>query len=156
LHFGACMTAELFRRVVVPTDFSDCAEAAWALAQRVASAVRSEVVLVHVFVEPHLYGETPFSADQTKRTIEEGRKWVEGELERWAAAARDKGLAVRTLILDGVAYQRVVELASEERADLVIMGTHGRGGVSRALVGSVADRVIRSAPCPVLTVRTPE
>ena len=56
----------------------------------------------------------------------------------------------------GPAATQIVELASEERADLIILGTHGRGGVTRALLGSVADRVIRTAPCPVLTVRTAE
>jgi nucleotide-binding universal stress UspA family protein len=155
LHFDEGMASELFHRIVTPTDFSDCAQAAWALTQQVASAMASEVVLVHVFVEPHLYGESLLNVDHTARTIEEGRKWVAGELERWATAARDKGLAVRTQILTGSPYQKVVDLAAEERADLVIMGTHGRGGVSRALLGSVADRVIRFAPCPVLIVRTP-
>jgi nucleotide-binding universal stress UspA family protein len=54
-----------------------------------------------------------------------------------------------------VAYQEIVTLAVDERADLIVIGTHGRGGIDRALLGSVADRVVRLAPCPVLTVREP-
>lgn len=65
-------------------------------------------------------------------------------------------MTVRTVIRKGPAQAEIVALAAEERADLVVMGTHGRGGVSRVLLGSVADRVLRTAPCPVLTVRKPE
>lgn len=78
------------------------------------------------------------------------------ELEKWADGPRAKGITVRTAVLTGSPHQKIVELVKDERADLVAMGTHGRGGVSRMLLGSVADRVIRSAPCPVLTVRAPE
>src|SRR2546425_2078685 len=59
------MASKLFRRIVVPTDFSECAEEAWALAQRMASTIDSEVVLVHVFVEPPLYGESPLTPNAT-------------------------------------------------------------------------------------------
>ena len=55
----------------------------------------------------------------------------------------------------GVPHEEIVALATDELADLLVIGTHGRGGVSRALIGSVADRVVRLAPCPVLTVRGP-
>jgi len=150
------MASKLFHRIVVPTDFSDCAEEAWALAQRIASTLGSEVVLVHVFVEPPLYGEPPLTPDATWQVFEKARKWVEEELEKWAAAARKKEAAVRPVIRMGSAPEQIVELATSERADLVVMGTHGRGGVSRVLLGSVADRVIRLAPCAVLTVRKPE
>jgi universal stress protein A len=150
------MASRLFHRIVVPTDFSGCSEEAWALARRIAGAVGSEIVLVHVFVEPPAYGEAPLPVDSVWQVIESGRKWVEEELEKWAGAARPKGLSVRTLVRTGSPYQEIVNLATDERADLVAMGTHGRSGVSRLLLGSVADRVVRLAPCPVLTVRKPE
>lgn len=150
------MASRLFSRIVVPTDFSGCSEEAWALARRIAGAVGSEIVLVHVFVEPPSYGEASFPVDSVWQVIESARKWVEQELEKWADAAREKGISVRTLVRTGSPYQEIVDLATDERADLVAMGTHGRSGVSRLLLGSVADRVIRLAPCPVLTVRKPE
>lgn len=78
------------------------------------------------------------------------------ELGKWAEAARKRGITVRTVVRRGSPSAEIVALASEEHADLVIMGTHGRAGVSRVLLGSVADRVIRTASCPVLTVRKPE
>ena len=150
------MASRLFSRIVVPTDFSGCSEEAWALARRIAGAVGAEIVLVHVFVEPPSYGEASFPVDSVWQVIESARKWVEQELEKWADAARENGISVRTLVRTGSPYQEIVDLATDERADLVVMGTHGRSGMSRLLLGSVADRIIRLAPCPVLTVRKPE
>jgi nucleotide-binding universal stress UspA family protein len=145
----------LFYRIVVPTDFSDCAEEAWALAQRLAGALGSELVLAHVLVETPLFEEGPFTMERTKRVYEATRKWAEESIEQWAGAARGQGLKVRTVLRTGVPYREIVALATDERADLVLLGTHGRGGLDRALLGSVADRVIRLASCPVLTVRQP-
>jgi len=150
------MASRLFYRIVVPTDFSGGSEDAWALAQRIAEAVGSEIVLVHVFVEPPSYGEASLPVESAWQVIESARKWVEQELEKWAGAAKEKGISVRTFVRTGSPYQGIVDLATDERADLVVMGTHGRSGMSRILLGSVADRVIRLAPCPVLTVRKPE
>jgi nucleotide-binding universal stress UspA family protein len=149
------MPSGLFYRVIVPTDFSSCSQEAWALAQRLAGALGSELVLVHVLVEAPLYGEGPFTIDRTRRVFAAARKWVTETLEKWEADAKGKGLNVRTVLRDGTPYREIVDLATDERADLVIIGTHGRGGVNRALLGSVADRVVRLAPCPVLTVREP-
>jgi nucleotide-binding universal stress UspA family protein len=71
------------------------------------------------------------------------------------AKARAEGLSARVALRTGVAHQEIVALATDERADAIVIGTHGRGGIDRALLGSVADRVVRLAPCPVLTVREP-
>jgi nucleotide-binding universal stress UspA family protein len=150
------VTAEgLFYRIVVPTDFSGCAEEAWSLAQRMAAALGSELVLAHVLVETPLYEEGPFTMERTRRVYEAARKWAEESIEHWAATARGKGVKVRTALRTGLPYREIVLLATDERADLVLMGTHGRGGLDRALLGSVADRVVRLSPCPVLTVRQP-
>ncbi|HEV8440331.1 MAG TPA: universal stress protein [Methylomirabilota bacterium] len=151
------MTADpVFHRILVPTDFSDCAEDAWSLAQRLGGAVGAELLLAHVLVEAPLYDESPFSMDRARNVYEGARKWVESSLEGWASKARSHGLTVRVALRTGAPYQEIVALATEERADLVVMGTHGRGGLERALMGSVTDRVVRLAPCPVLTVRRPE
>ena len=150
------MAPSLFQRLVVPTDFSDCAEEAWAFAQRIAETLGSEVVLVHVFVEAPLYGDPALPVGSAWEVVEEARKWVADELDKWAARARAKGVTVRPVMRTGSPAKEIVDTVTEEGADLVVMGTHGRGGVSRVLLGSVADRVIRLAPCPVLTVRTPE
>jgi nucleotide-binding universal stress UspA family protein len=137
----------------VPTDFSTQSERAWALARRLALAVGAEVVLVHAFVEAPLYSEGPFAADRIREVYASGRAWVQEQLREWEATARAEGLAAKTRLRTGVAHEEIVTAAREERADLVVIGTHGRGGVDRLLLGSVADRVIRLAPCPVLAVR---
>ena len=72
------------------------------------------------------------------------------------AAIREHGFAARWLLRAGAAADEIVKAAADEHADLLVMGTHGRNGLERFFLGSVADRVIRTAPCPVLTVRTPE
>ena len=150
------MASNLFHRIVVPTDFSDCSEEAWALAKRVAGTLGSEVVLAHILVEPIVYGDPALATDSTLQLFEQGRKWVEDELEKWASAARAEGTTVRTVVRTGSANEEIVNLATDERAELIIMGTHGRTGLNRLLLGSVADRVIRFSPCPVLTVRQPD
>ena len=150
------MSPDIFQLIVVPTDFSDCSEPAWTLAQRLAKAVAAEIVLVHVLVEAPLYGEGPLTMDRTRHVFEEARRWATEQLDKKAADAKRDGLTVRTVLRTGSVYGEIVDLATEERADLIIIGTLGRGGMSRALLGSMADRVVRLAPCPVLTVRQPE
>jgi nucleotide-binding universal stress UspA family protein len=148
--------SDVFYRIVVPTDFSACSDEAWELAQRLAGALGSELVLVHVLVEAPLWSEGPFTMARTREVFEAARQWVRAELETRAEAARAKGLAVRTVLREGAPHEEIAALSTDERADLVVLGTHGRGGVNRALLGSVADRVVRLAPCPVLTVRRPD
>src|SRR6266545_4424769 len=97
-------TDRVFYRIAVPTDFSDCAEEAWALAQRLAAAFDAELVLVHVLVETPLYGEGPFSMDRSRKVYEDARKWVEENLQAWAARAKGKGLDARVVLRTGAPY----------------------------------------------------
>ena len=143
----------MFYRIVVPTDFSTCSEEAWRVARSVAATSRAELVLTHVLTEAPLYRESVMT--QVRPVYEGARKWVEGALQDWVAKARAEGLNARATLRTGVPYREVVALATDERADLIVIGTRGRGGIDRALLGSVADRVVRLAPCPVLTVREP-
>src|SRR5215471_4960678 len=147
------MTDSLFHRIVVPTDFSECAEGAWALAQRVAAMSGAELVLVHVLVEAPLFSENALTMDRVRGVYEAARTWGQRSLDAWMEQARAKGINVRVALRTGAPYREIVDLATDEHADLVVIGTHGRGGIDRALLGSVADRVLRLAPCPVLTVR---
>lgn len=150
------MTDGIFRRILVPTDFSPQSERAWTTARGLAGALGAELVLLHVFVEAPLFSEGLFAADRVRDVYAEGRAWTERELERWAVSARGEGLTVTTRLRTGVAHDETVAAARDEKAELIVIGTHGRGGVDRMLLGSVADRVIRLAPCPVLSVREPD
>lgn len=143
---------DVFRRILVPTDFSPCAESAWRLAQRLAAALGSELILAHVFVEGTLWSESPFNMERVREVFADQERRAEATLEQWAAEPRAAGLTVGTAIRHGIPHDEIVILAGQKGADLIAIGTHGRGGVSRALLGSVADRIVRLASCPVLTV----
>jgi len=149
------MTTDGYYRILVPTDFSSCSAAAWAEAQRLARVCGSELVLVHALAETTFSSGLPFASALGKEVFEETRRWARHELEGWVEKATTSGLKARAQLRVGVAHRVIVDLATDERADLVVIGTHGRGGLDRVLLGSVADRVIRLAPCSVLTVREP-
>jgi nucleotide-binding universal stress UspA family protein len=141
----------VFRRILVPTDFSAQSEEAWRVARRLAAAVGAELVLLHVVVETPLFSEGPFTGERVREVYESARAWGTAKLAEWTRAAGD--LAVTARVRTGAPHAEILAAAVAEHADLVVIGTHGRGGVERALMGSVADRVIRLASCPVLAVR---
>ena len=111
------------------------------------------MVLFHVVVEAPLYSEGPFTMKHARDVFDAARRWAEATLGEWVAKAVDSGLRARWVVATGVPHEEIVAAAAKERADLIVLGTHGRGGLDRALLGSVADRVIRLAPCPVLSAR---
>ena len=87
------------------------------------------------------------------RAVFEGqRKWAADTLGARAEALAAQGVAARVVVRVGLPWEEIVRLAAEEHADMIVMGTQGRTGLDRLLLGSVAERVIRRAPCPVLTV----
>jgi nucleotide-binding universal stress UspA family protein len=141
-----------FARILVATDFSEASEEAWTTARSLAQSLGAELVLLHVLVEAPLYSEAPFSGPRVREVYAAARAWAEKQLERWAAEARAAGLAVRVELRSGVPYREIVK-AARNKADLLVVGTRGLGGVERALLGSVADRVRRLASCAVLSVR---
>lgn len=140
-----------FGRILVPTDFSAASEAAWKTAGELARRLGAELVLLHVLVEAPLYSESPFAGARVREVYESARDWAQKKLDQWAGEARAAGLVVRVELRTGVPYRDIVTTAGD--ADLIVIGTRGRSGVERAVLGSVADRVIRLAPCPVLSVR---
>jgi universal stress protein A len=142
----------MFQRIRCATDFFDTAEAAWEAACELARTHRGELVLVHVFTELPIYPEVG-AAPTVIEVWEESRRWVSGELDRRVADAEARGLRARAMLKTGSAAEGVVEAATETRADLVVVATHGRTGLERALLGSVAERIVRYAPCAVLTVK---
>ena len=139
-------------RILHPTDFSECAEQARVEATRLARALWGELVLFHVSVQASLYAEGMGMAD-VQKVYDAQRKWAEETLEARAAEARAGGVTARWRLGVGVPFEEIVRAAQEEGADLIVMGTHGRRALGRLLLGSVANRVIRLAGCPVLTVR---
>jgi universal stress protein A len=140
------------KRILCPTDFSDAAAAAEREAVSLGRAFGAEIVLLHVATEAPLWRESVFAGDLLG-VFEAQRKWAEDALAQRAVALAAQGVSVRHVVKVGPAWQEIVNAAAEERADTIVMGTQGRTGLDRLLLGSVAERVIRHAPCPVLTVR---
>ena len=142
-------------RILVPTDFSAASREAFASARALAERFGASLHLVHAFEDPYttavfaaeMYAPLP-PALRDKMVLD-----IEERLADWfpvADRARFKGTAEAVL---GPAATSIVEYAERLGADLIVMGTHGRGGMAHLLLGSVAERVVRTAPCPVLTVR---
>ena len=146
-------TTDGFARILLATDFSPASEGAWLVARRLAGRLGTEIVILHVLVEAPLFSEAPFNMTHARNVFEAARAWVEKTLGEWAAAATTADVPARWTVRTGAPYKEIVAAAESERPDLIVMGTQGRGGLDRALLGSVAEKVIRLAPCPVLTVR---
>jgi universal stress protein A len=141
-----------FRRILVATDFAESAERALACAVQLARRHASELVLLHVYMDLPAYPE--ITAGQVEAIYEEQRRWIESALERRARGARGEGLLARALLRTGPAASTIAATAKDENADLLVVGTHGRSGLDRLVVGSVAERVVRLAACPVLVVKS--
>lgn len=143
-------------KILVPTDFSDCATTAQATAIDLARRLDGEIVLLHVLVEATLYAEGMPGAPNVRSVYDAQRKWAEAALDARAGELRGQGIKTSWRTATGIPFEEIVNIAAEERADMIVIGTHGRTGLNRVLLGSVAERAIRLAPCPVLTVRQPE
>jgi len=144
----------MIRRVLHPTDFSRASAAAFRRALAEARANKAALLVVHVLapVIP-MAGEGYVSPSLYQQMSEAARTWAHRKMLPLLAAARTARVRARGMLLEGVAHEQIVRAARRQRADLVVIGTHGRTGVARFFLGSVAARVTATAPCPVLTVR---
>ena len=140
-------------KILHPTDFSECATHAEQFAVRLARDLKGELVLFQALVEAPLYGEGLLNVREAQKVYDAQRTWAEESLAARAAELGKAGVTARFRVSVGVPFEEIVKAAKDEQADMIVMGTHGRGGLNRLLLGSVAERVIRTAPCPVLTVR---
>ena len=137
------------RKVLVPLDFSDPSLQALQYARRFAAPSQAELVLLYV-IEPVAYPAElgvviNLDADLAERAL--------GELEKLRHQHLSDYPATRSLVRSGVADAEIITTAKDEHADLIVIGTHGFSGLKHFLLGSTAERVVRDAPCPVLTVR---
>jgi nucleotide-binding universal stress UspA family protein len=144
--------------ILVPTDFSECSREALRRGVELARRLGGEVVLVHaVDTSPLFTAPEPFAMGPAPivDAVAIAAKIRAGAAEALGAVAAEAGVA-RTEVLEGAPAASIVERARGLPADLVVLGTHGRSGVSRLFLGSVAERVVRLAPCDVLVVRARE
>ena len=133
-------------RILVPLDFSEASRAGLDAAAELAQRFGAEMLLLFV-VEPLYY------AGDLGLLLEEQHRFAHEEFRRLQPQLNRRGLRYRVSVQDGAPYQVITEEAARAKADLIVMATHGRTGLSHVLLGSVAERVVRTARCPVLTVR---
>jgi nucleotide-binding universal stress UspA family protein len=142
------------RKILVAHDFSEPATRAFDMAIDLASRLSASVTVVHAY-EVGLPA-MPFGVDRMPELDERIAKAGREALDAVVTRAKSGGFsAVEGVLCQGVAWIEIDRLAEKMKADLIVMGTQGRRGIAHALLGSVAEKVVRTAPCPVLTVRAP-
>lgn len=143
-----------FRRIVHPTDFSPASRPAFRKAVALAKSERAQLFVVHVLptlpVTPGAY-----IAPRIWDDLEQGQRVAaERRLRSLVTRAKAAGARASGALIDlGVVHEQIVRYARKKRADLIVMSTHSRSGLTRVLLGSEASRVVAAARCPVLTVR---
>jgi len=138
------------KTVLFPTDFSTVSDAALAQATGLARGLNARMVIFHVEEPPLAYagGEFYYGVPEPSKHV------LETMLK--AIVPGDPNVPYTHRMVMGSPSDEIIRMAKDERADMIVMGTHGRSGVARLLMGSVAEQVLRHAPCPVMVVRQPE
>jgi nucleotide-binding universal stress UspA family protein len=136
-----------FERILFPTDFSHTGDAALAMATSLARDSGATLYIVHVQEPPAFYGGGEMYYGMLDPTTDELVKMLE------EVKPNDPSVHFEQRLLTGDPAQAVVDFANEEHCDLIVLGTHGRGGFTRLLMGSVAEAIVRKAQCPVLTFK---
>ena len=142
------------RRIMHPSDFSTASQAAFNKAVDMAKADRAELTIVHVlspvmpvpgdgYISPKVYEEIAAST----------RAWAQKQLDKRVATARAAGVRAKGLLMDGIPHEQIVRAARAKRTDLLVLGTHGRSGLAKLFIGSVAESVLRGTRTPILVVR---
>jgi nucleotide-binding universal stress UspA family protein len=145
---GQAAGARAFGHLLVPTDFEEPAEQALSLALKLAARFRSKVTLVHA-------ERPPSTAKGSRQTSPDFELNARTALDAAVAKAKATYENVDSLLSIGPRWERILEAATQTGADLIVMGTHGRAGLARVLLGSVAERVVQMSKVPVLTVSAP-
>ena len=144
------------RRILVPTDFGECSAPAVRLAAELADKFGAELILLHVVQDlalamPDAVMPTPVPGPDLGQLIDAGKTGLANLIERENLGR----LSPRTEVRVGSPVPEIVSAATDYKADLLCVGTHGRTGLAHLLLGSQAERIIREAPCPVVTVKPP-
>jgi nucleotide-binding universal stress UspA family protein len=147
------MVADI-REILVPIDFTETSERALDYAVDLAKRLGANVTVMHAYELP-IYGfpdgALVASVDVATRISQASQEGLDAALEK----RQGSGVALRAILRDGPPAEEIATVALEQKADLVVLGTHGRRGLRRAIMGSVAEEVVRACTCPVLTVHDP-
>jgi nucleotide-binding universal stress UspA family protein len=152
------MAMQTFKNILVPTDFGEPAGQALEIAVELAQRFEAKLTLLHVHSIPNTYGYGEGLLWPVEELARSARKTLDDTVaqvkERYARvdAVLETTRAIDAVLATGNASERILAAAEDCAADLIVMGTHGRRGLSHVLLGSVAEKVVRRSPVPVLTV----
>ncbi len=154
--FGEERQMAFIKKILIPTDGSEYSRYATEYAVNLCEALNAEITLVSVAdIRYEMYDV--YSEVHAVGNVEELiREQVSRALEQHAAEVERRGMAVKKVLRVGDVIQEILNVIENEGIDLVVIGTHGRKGISHFLLGSTTEKLVRSAPCPVLTVRPPK
>lgn len=142
--------------ILVPTDFSEVSEGAVNYAFELAEQFGARVTLMHVSHEPLILPPTDEGYIPPMPDLKALEDDARSRLDAVAVLAKKRGIEASTAWSHGAPFVEIIRLARELKVDLIVAGTHGRGPIAHLLLGSVAENIVRQAPCPVLTVRQGE
>lgn len=144
-----------FRTILAPIDFSECTRGVVERAADLSRRYEAPLLLLHAY-EPPSYVLPEGLVTLERSELERILANLKQSLEKVADAAREAGaVQVEAQVVQGHAVLEIIRIARERSDTLIVMGTHGRTGLKHLLIGSVAENVVRTAPCPVVTVRGP-
>ena len=142
------------RRIAHPTDFSPASVPAFRKATALAKENKATLLIVHVLPTLPMVGDAYMAASAYEEMLLAHRRQAERAMERLVKRARASGVRATGHVVDfGAIAETIARFAKRQRADLIVMGTHGHGVLAKVLLGRVAERVISRAPCPVMTVK---
>ena len=143
------------QRILFASDFSKASRKAFLTAVAMAKANRAALTIVHVVVPfTPIVPEQYLDAQTWEKIDTEARRWSQQQLRKLTDRAKKAGVRTVGLLLEGDPAQQTIRAARSTRADLLVVGTHGRTGLAKFFVGSVASRLVATASCPVVTVRS--
>jgi nucleotide-binding universal stress UspA family protein len=141
-----------FKTILVATDFQACSRRAVERAAQLAKASGGKLFVVHTFEPPsYAYGSAEFSTFDWLTPMEDAARQ---SLNSAVQALCERGIRADGVLCVGAAWEHILLVAKQVEADVIVLGTHGRRGVMHALLGSVAEKVVRMAAVPVLTIRS--
>ncbi len=142
------------RRILVASDFSKASRKAFKAAVKTAKGAHASLSIVHVLTPFVPVGPDQYVApDMWEQLDKNARRWATQQLSKLAEKAKSGGVRTATFLVQGTPAREITRFAKKTHADLLIVGTHGRTGLAKLFLGSVANQIVATAPCPVMTVR---
>ncbi|MDD5085518.1 MAG: universal stress protein [Candidatus Omnitrophica bacterium] len=142
-----------FKTILVPVDFSWASKRALQEAVVLGKEFSSKLILLHVVKDLPITSDYVSLYASASSIFDKMKNRALLDIKKWTALAKASGVRAEAIVRLGEPFLEIIKMAKAKRVQLIVMGTHGRTGLEHVLIGSVAERVVRKAPCPVLTVK---